>query len=143
MPDSGPLAGCVCVLAGGSGGIGAVLARQLHAEGAALVIGYRRTRERAEALVAELTAAGRAPAVAVGGDLAHEDTRDRLRQAARELGVPYGLVVLAGDPARPASGVATQAEMEASLIDNYVGPVSLARAFATDLASAGGGSIVL
>src|SRR6185436_7055974 len=125
MTDSGTLAGRVCVLAGGSGGIGAVLARQLHAEGAALVVGYRRARERADALVAELAASGSAPVVAVGGDLAHEDTRERLRQAARELGVPYGLVVLAGDPARPASGVATQAELETSLIDNYVGPVSL------------------
>jgi len=143
MPDSRTLAGRVCVLAGGSGGIGAVLARQLHAEGAPLVLGYRHARERAEAFASELRASGSAPVVAIGGDLIREEVREQLGKAAHELGVPYGLVVLAGDPARPAAGVATQAEMEASLADNYVGPVVLARTFAVDLASVGGGAIVL
>ena len=143
MADSGSLAGRVCVLAGGSGGIGAVLARRLHAEGAPLVLGYRRARERAEAFAAELRAGGSAPVVTVGGDLVREEARERLRTAARELGVPYGLVVLAGDPARPAAGTVTQAEIEASLADNYVGPVMLARSFAVDLAAGGGGAIVL
>jgi len=144
MPEGSTLAGRVCVLAGGSGGIGAVLARALHGEGAPLVIGYRRDRERAETLAAELRASGSAPVSIVGGDLAHEDTRAALRAAASALGIPYGLVVLAGDPARPATaGQATQAEIEASLVDNYVGPILLARSFAADLAAAGGGAIVL
>lgn len=144
MPERSTLAGRVCVLAGGSGGIGAALARALHAEGAPLVIGYRRGRERAETLAAELRAAGSAPVSVVGGDLAHETTRAALRTAASALGTPYGLVVLAGDPARPATaGQATQAEIEASLADNYVGPILLARSFATDIAAAGGGAIVL
>jgi NAD(P)-dependent dehydrogenase (short-subunit alcohol dehydrogenase family) len=143
MPELGTLSGRVCVLAGGSGGIGTVLARQLHVEGAPLVLGYRRARERAEAFAADLRASGAAPVVTIGGDLVREEVREQLLQAAHGLGVPYGLVVLAGDPARPAGGVATQAEMEASLADNYVGPVSLARRFATDLAAVGGGSIVL
>ena len=103
MPEGSTLAGRVCVLAGGSGGIGAVLARALHGEGAPLVIGYRRDRERAETLAAELRASGSAPVSIVGGDLAHEDTRAALRAAASALGIPYGLVVLAGDPARPAT----------------------------------------
>jgi 3-oxoacyl-[acyl-carrier protein] reductase len=81
--------------------------------------------------------------VTVGGDLVREEARERLRTAAHELGVPYALVVLAGDPARPASGAATQAELEASLADNYVGPVMLARSFAADLTTTGGGAIVL
>ena len=143
MADSRTLAGRVCVLAGGSGGIGAVLARELHAEDAPIVLGYRRVRERADALAAELRAAGSAPVVAVGGDLAMPETREALLGAARELGTPYALVVLAGDPARPASGSATQEEMMASLADNYLGPILLARAFATELAGAGGGAIVL
>ena len=114
------LAGCVCVLAGGTGGIGDVLARRLHAEGAALVLGYRRERARAESVATALRAAGPA------------------------LGVPYGLVVLAGDPARPRDGTPTQVEMETSLRDNYLGPVLLARAFAEATAAAGtGGAIVL
>jgi NAD(P)-dependent dehydrogenase (short-subunit alcohol dehydrogenase family) len=143
MPDPETLAGRVCVLAGGTGGIGAVLARQLHAEGAPLVLGYRRARERAEAFAAELRSSGSAPVVTIGGDLIREDVREQLWRAARDLGVPYGLVVLAGDPARPSAGSATQAEMEASLADNYVGPVTLARRFASELATVGDGAIVL
>ena len=142
MPEEGTLRGRVCVLAGGSGGIGAVVARSLHAEGAPLVLGYRRARERAEALARELRDAGPAPVALVGGDLIDADVRDRLWTAAEELGKPYGLVVLAGDPARPAGAAATQGEMAASLADNYLGPVMLARGFAGRLAG-GGGAIVL
>ncbi len=143
MPESTTLAGRVCVLAGGSGGIGSVVARQLHTEGAPLVIGYRRSRERAEALAAELGTTGSAAVVTVGGDLTDEDVRERVSRAAHSLGTPYGLVVLAGDPARPAAGTATQREMEASLADNYLGPILLARRFADELGASGGGSIVL
>jgi NAD(P)-dependent dehydrogenase (short-subunit alcohol dehydrogenase family) len=143
MFDARTLAGRVCILAGGSGGIGAVLARALYAEGASLVIGYRRARDRAEALAAELRANGRAVVVLVGGDLAHEETRDALLTAARAAGDPYGLVILAGDPARPGAGVATQRELEGSLADNYVGPILLARSFAADRALDGGGAIVV
>jgi pteridine reductase len=131
------------VLAGGSGGIGSVLARQLHAEGVRLVLGYRRDRARAEALAGELREAGSASVVTVGGDLAQADVREELLRAAQSLGTPHGLVVLAGDPARPAAGTPSQREIEASLVDNYVGPILLARRFATELAAAGGGSIVL
>lgn len=144
MSEPSTLAGRVCVLAGGSGGIGTVLARALHAEGAPLVLGYRRARERAEALAVALRATGGAAVVTVGGDLADAATRTALVTAACEIGVPYGLVVLAGDPARPASGVATQAEIEASLRDNYVGPILLARSFAAACEQNGtGGAIVL
>jgi NAD(P)-dependent dehydrogenase (short-subunit alcohol dehydrogenase family) len=138
------LAGRVCVLAGGTGGIGTVLARQLHAERAALVLGYRRDRARAESVAAELRAVGPAPVALVGGDLAEAHTRDAILEAARALGVPYGLVVLAGDPARPRSGTPTQSEMETSFRDNHLGPILLARAFAEALAAAGtDGAIVL
>lgn len=144
MSEARTLAGRVCVLAGGSGGIGAVLARALHAEGAPLVIGYRRAGERADALANELRADGGPAVTTVAGDLAEAATREAVWAAARALGEPYGLVVLAGDPARPASGVATQAEIEASLRDNYVGPILLARSFATECArTARGASIVL
>jgi NAD(P)-dependent dehydrogenase (short-subunit alcohol dehydrogenase family) len=140
----GTLAGRVCILAGGTGGIGSVLARALHAEGAPLVLGYRRARDRAEALVDALRRTGSAPVSLVAGDLTVHDTRERLVSAARELGALYGLVVLAGDPARPASGAATDAEIEQSLRDNYVGPILLARTVGDALARNGAeGAIVL
>ena len=74
-PTQGTLAGRVCVLAGGSGGLGAACARRLHAEGAALVIGYRSNRERAEALVTELRASGAPPVATAAGDIADEDRK--------------------------------------------------------------------
>ena len=141
--DASTLRDRVCVLAGGSGGIGAALARALHREGAPLVVGYRRNEERAESLAAELRADGGAPVALVGGDLGEDATREALLRAARDLGDPYGLVVLAGDPARPARGAATQNEIEASLVANYVGPVLLARSFATDRAGKGGAVVLL
>ena len=142
-PGDATLAGRVCVLAGGSGGLGAACARRLHAEGAPLVIGYRSRGDRAEALAGELRASGGPAVEIVGGDLADTRTRDALLAAARGLGTPYGLVVLAGDPARPSGTAATQEEMEQSLRDNYLGPILLARSFGDALAAAGGGAIVL
>lgn len=140
--SDGVLAGRVCVLAGGTGGIGVALARRLHAEGAPLVLGYRANRERAERVADELRAGGVSPVALVGGDLNDAATRDALVEAARALGTPYGLVVLAGDPARPQSGAASPDEMERSLRDNYLGPVLVARAFRAALPD-GGGAIVL
>jgi len=137
------LAGRVVILAGGSGGIGAVVARRLHAEGAPLVLGYRRSHERAAALAQELRAAGDAPVALVPGDLADPKVRLRLIAEARALGAPYGLVVLAGDPARPRQGEATPEEMEAAWRDNYLGPVLLARAFAADAAAVAGAIVLL
>jgi NAD(P)-dependent dehydrogenase (short-subunit alcohol dehydrogenase family) len=140
---NGTLAGRPCVLAGGTGGIGTVVARQLHGEGAPLVLGFRRDRARAEQLAAELRRDGGAPVTLVAGDLHDEHTRGELVAAAQALGAPYGLVVLAGDPARPKqAGGPTAEELEQSLRDNYLGPVLLARAFRAAL-GADGGAIVL
>lgn len=137
------LAGRVCVLAGGTGGIGAVVARLLHGEDAPLVLGYRSDRARAERVAATLRDAGAAPVSLVRGDLADESTRRALVDAARALGEPYGLVVLAGDPARPKGDAPTFDEMERSLRDNYLGPVALARDFRAALGAAGGAIVLL
>ena len=138
------LRGRVCVLAGGTGGLGAFVARQLHAEGALLVLGYRHDRARAEALKEELEGSGQAPVGLVGGDIADESVRESVLLAARELGTIYGLVVLVGNPARPSGPAPTQAELEFSFRQNYLGPVMLARAFGAEMAAArSGGAIVL
>ena len=98
------------VLAGGAGGIGAAVTDLLFAEGARLVVSYRANRERA--------ARWHGSATVVQADLAQAADRTRLLDAAPAL---YGLVVLAGDPAR--AGDAIERSHEA----NYLGPIFLAR----------------
>src|SRR5215212_6094891 len=82
------------ILAGGSGGLGAVLARLALERGYKPVIGYRANNERAGKLAKEL----KVPIVA--GDIAEESVRAGLIEAARDAGELYGLAVLSGDPAR-------------------------------------------
>ncbi|MFO7629087.1 MAG: 3-oxoacyl-[acyl-carrier-protein] reductase [Prochlorococcaceae cyanobacterium] len=53
-----PLAGQVALVTGASRGIGAAIAKELAAAGATVVINYASSPEAAEAVVAEITAAG-------------------------------------------------------------------------------------
>ena len=65
------LAGQVAIVTGGSSGIGYAVARAMAAAGASVVVNYRAGRDRAEALVGEIVAAG-GQAVAIGADVAVE-----------------------------------------------------------------------
>jgi NAD(P)-dependent dehydrogenase (short-subunit alcohol dehydrogenase family) len=128
------------ILAGGSGGLGAVLARLAVERGFKPVIGYRANHERAQKLAEEL----HAPIVA--GDIAEDAVRARLIEAARGAGELYGLAVLSGDPARVPIEKATAEDLLASMRVNFVGPVLMARDFAAALGDQDGsqdGSIVL
>jgi 3-oxoacyl-[acyl-carrier protein] reductase len=60
-------AGKVALVTGASGGIGGSIARTLSAEGAAVALHYNRNAAPAEALAADITAAG-GQAMCVGGD---------------------------------------------------------------------------
>ncbi len=135
---SNTLAAKTVILAGGSGGLGAATAMLLAQEGARLVIGYRSSGERAEALAAAAREAGAADVQLVAGDLADEGTREALLISAGER--LESLVVFAGDPARGAD----EATLRASLDANYLGPILLARAAADRLKATGTpGSVVL
>ena len=66
------LAGRRTLVTGASSGIGLAVARGLAAAGAAVAVNYHSNREPAEALVAEIRAAG-GQAVALGGDVSKEE----------------------------------------------------------------------
>lgn len=115
------------VLAGGSGGIGSVVAPMLKEDGAKLIISYCHDKSRAE----KLAALGQI----VKADITKANDRARLLDSAPNL---YGLVVLAGIPARADS------DWEASLDINYTGCIQLAREAALKMRSTGkSGSIIL
>ncbi len=65
------LAGKVALVTGASKGIGAAIAKQLAAAGAAVVVNYSTSKEGADKVVAAITAAG-GKAVAIGGSVAQE-----------------------------------------------------------------------
>ena len=127
------LKGREVLLAGGSGGIGSVIAEQLLAEGARLVISYRANRDRA--------ARWEGVAKVIQADLADSADRTRLVDAAPHL---YGLVVFTGDPARVPDPSQVEPAMHRSHAINYLGPILLAREAAQRMqASAIAGAIIL
>jgi len=71
------LTGKVAVVTGASKGIGAGIARELAAQGAAVVVNYASSREGADKTVAEIAKAG-GKAVAVQGDVAKKADIERL-----------------------------------------------------------------
>jgi 3-oxoacyl-[acyl-carrier protein] reductase len=80
------LSGKVAVVTGASKGIGAEIARQLAAEGAAVVVNYASSKGGADKVVADITGAG-GKAVAVQADVAKEaDVRRLFAEAKKALG---------------------------------------------------------
>ncbi|MGE3309494.1 MAG: SDR family NAD(P)-dependent oxidoreductase, partial [Limisphaerales bacterium] len=75
--DSRKLDGKVAVVTGASKGIGAEIARQLAAAGAAVVVNYASSRSGADSVVAEITAGG-GRAIAVQADLSKKPDIERL-----------------------------------------------------------------
>ena len=112
-----PISGLKILLVGGAGGLGAATAKLLKDDGADVVIS-----SRSSGIHADITLAA---------------DRRRLLEEVSDL---YGLVVLAGNPAR---GTADEA-MAISHAVNYEGPILLAREAAERMKAAGvPGAIVL
>ena len=104
------------LLAGGSGGLGSVSARQLAAEGARVTVSYLSNRERAERLSGTCNI--------MQADLASATDRARLLDSAATL---YGLVVFSGNPARVSDPAQLEDALRRSHEVNFLGPILLAR----------------
>ncbi|CAG2147536.1 SDR family oxidoreductase [Cupriavidus plantarum] len=91
-----PLAGKAAIVTGGSRGIGAAIVRRLARDGAAVAFSYAASADRANALVAEVEAAG-GRAIAFRADQANADeVRQLVAQAHAALGQLDILVNSAG-----------------------------------------------
>src|SRR5207247_10276224 len=82
--ESKRLVGKVAVVTGASKGIGAGIAKQLAAEGAAVVVNYASSKEGAGQVVNEIAAHG-GKAIAVQGDVATTEDIERLFAEANKV----------------------------------------------------------
>ena len=138
------LAGRAVVLAGGTGGLGAATTMLLAREGVRVIVGFRRNRERAEALRRAIAAECGQEIRLVEGDIAAPAVRRAYLAAVEVTGASLaGVAVFPGDPARVEWEKLDAAAMEASLAANYVAPVLLAKELGSAMEAGEGGAVVL
>jgi NAD(P)-dependent dehydrogenase (short-subunit alcohol dehydrogenase family) len=138
------LTGKRALVTGASRGIGAAIARRLAAEGATVAINYRSGRDAAEALAAELSAAG-GQAVALQADVSDpEATRALVARTVEALGGLDVLISNAGvlAPNGRIHNLATE-DWERALRINVMGAVNGIRASVPVMRTQQSGSIVL
>jgi 3-oxoacyl-[acyl-carrier protein] reductase len=139
------LAGRVVLVAGGTGGLGSAAVALLARDGATVMAGYRDDHSRAEALKQALEAKYTTKLHLVCGDIADPQVRAKYVESADALGAGlYGLVCFTGDPARVKFDDVTGVDLHASMEQNYVAPLLLARDAAARMTKRGNeGSVVL
>lgn len=134
---SGTLTGKVALVAGGSRGIGAAVVRRLARDGAAVAVGYRAAAAEAEALVAEIEAAG-GQALAVKGDIGVDgDPARMVQETCDRFGQLDILVNTAGiGPYRPLASV-DEAYVRQIFDTNVLGAIMLTKAAAGAMQAGG------
>lgn len=129
------------IVTGGSRGIGAAVCRLAARRGWDVAVNYARDRAAADAVVAEVEAAGRR-AVAIQGDMAVErDVAALFENAGALLGRIGAVVNNAGVVGSPAGRLAdARADMIGRVVDlNVTGALLVAREAARSLSTARGG----
>ena len=138
---SGSLQGKVAIVTGASKGIGAAIAKAFAAQGASVIVNYASSKASADAVVAQIKAAG-GKAVAVQGSVAKEAEVKRLFVEAYEaFGRLDILVNNAGVYQFGALEEVTEAEFHRQFDTNVLGPI-LATREAVKRFSAEGGSVI-
>jgi 3-oxoacyl-[acyl-carrier protein] reductase len=138
MSHTPALEGKVALVAGGSRGIGAAVARRLAAMGAEVVVTYKSRRDAADAVVSDVTRAG-GKALALEADIVQSDSVDALvEHTMRRCGRIDILINSAGiAPYRPLAAIDT-AHVREVFDANVLGTILLTRAVVPHLPSPGG-----
>ncbi|MGE3809645.1 MAG: SDR family NAD(P)-dependent oxidoreductase, partial [Gemmataceae bacterium] len=132
------LQGKTALVTGASKGIGAGIARELAAAGAAVVVNYASDRTGAEAAVAAIIAAG-GRGIAIQADVASAVDVARLFERAKEaFGVLDILVNNAGVYQPMPIAELTEAEFHREINVNLLGPLLVIRAALDHFGPAGG-----
>lgn len=135
------LAGKVAIVTGASKGIGAAIARDLAAAGAAVVVNYATSKEGADRVVAAIQAAG-GEATAVRADVSTKAEIAALFDAARRaFGRVDVLVNNAGRYEFAPLGQVTEAHFHAQFDLNVLGPILAAQQAAEHFGPEGGSII--
>jgi NAD(P)-dependent dehydrogenase (short-subunit alcohol dehydrogenase family) len=132
----------IVVITGGSRGIGAATARLAGQRGYAVAINYRARADAAEALAAEIEAAG-GEAIAVQADVARQSEVERMfGEIDRRLGRLSALVNAAGVTGGPPTRAADleQATLERLLAVNVIGTMLCCREAVRRMSAAHGGA---
>jgi len=141
------LRGKTVVVAGGAGGLGAATTALLAKEGAHVIVGYRKNRQRAANLASAIEEQYGAKLTPIEGDIAVAEVRHKYLEACESTATEAplaGVAIFPGDPARVGFEQLERDAMLASVETNYVGPVLLARDLGQSMESSmTGGSIVL
>lgn len=140
MVETAGFVGQAALVTGASGGIGGETARRLAAAGALVAINYNRSADRAQALLAEIEAAG-GRGVVVQGDAADPVDAERMvRETVEAFGRLDILVNNAGISTFHEFGKMTAADIDRELAVNVRSVVLMTQAAAAHLK--GGGRIV-